>query len=43
MSVLQLVHLSAPLEWPLRNDSLFQEGGEAWENRPASLCDQSGS
>lgn len=29
MSVLQLVHLSAPLGWPLRNDSLFQEGGEA--------------
>lgn len=29
MSILQLVHLSASLGWPLRNDSPFQEGGEA--------------
>lgn len=28
MSILQLVQLSAPLGWPLRNDSP-QEGGEA--------------
>lgn len=29
MSILQLVQLSAPLGWPLRNDSPSQEGGEA--------------
>lgn len=29
VSILQLVQLSAPLGWPLRNDSPPQKGGEA--------------